>query len=270
MSPSPADQLASVLLVDDHAVIAVPLMMALQASGFGPVVSADVDDLSPEAVLALAASMRPDIVLLDLHLGGNRLGLPMIGPLVEMDAKVILFTATNDPRLIARSLRAGALAVIDKATPFHRLVGALTSLAEGQQLLTEDEREALLEALEANFAEEDARRRPFEALTAREAQILRQLIEGRSPKEIARSEGISLSTVRGHIDRVLAKLGVSSQREALALARAAGWPPTPERFDSSPNLSLDPPISREVEAPGPGRARAATPKEVGGWRPGVV
>ena len=224
MSDGAAGPVASVLLVDDHAVIAVPLMMALEASGFGPVVTADPDDLSQEAVLARAASLGPDIVLLDLHLGAGRLGLPMIDPLTELGAKVILFTASNDPRLIAKSLRAGALAVIDKATPFHRLVAALTQAAAGQPLLADDEREALLEALEANFAEEDALRRPFEALTAREAQVLRLLIDGRSPKEIARIELISLSTVRGHIDRTLSKLGVSSQREALAQARAAGWP----------------------------------------------
>lgn len=217
--------MASVLLVDDHAVIAVPLMMALESSGFGPVVAADPDDLSPEAVLAMAGSVRPDIVLLDLHLGGNRLGLPMIAPLVEMGAKVILFTATKDPRLVARGLRGGAEAVVDKATPFDRLVAALTDLAAGRPLLAEDEREALLEVLEAHFAEEEARLRPFQALTGREDQVLRQLIGGRSPKEIARAEAISVSTVRGHIDRILAKLGVSSQREALAMARAAGWPP---------------------------------------------
>ena len=220
-APAP---LASVLLVDDHAVIAVPLRMALEASGFGPVVTADVDDLSMEAVLATAASVQPDIVLLDIHLGGERLGLPMIAPLVEIGSKVILFTATSDPRLVARGLRGGALAVVDKATPFHRLVAALTDLAAGRPLMTEDEREGLLEVLEAQLAEEEARLRPFEGLTGREAQVLRQLIDGRSPKEIARAEGISVSTVRGHIDRVLAKLSVSSQREALALARAAGWP----------------------------------------------
>ncbi len=217
--------MASVLLVDDHAVIAVPLMMALESSGFGPVVAADPDDLSPEAVLAMAGSVQPDIVLLDDHLAGDRLGLPMITPLVEMGAKVILFTATKDPRLVARGLRGGAEAVVDKATPFHRLVAALSDLAAGRPLMADDEREALLEVLEAHFAEEEARLRPFEALTGREAQVLRQLIDGRSPKEIARAEAISVSTVRGHIDRVLAKLGVSSQREALAMARAAGWPP---------------------------------------------
>lgn len=224
MSSDADAPLASVLLIDDHAVIAAPLLMALKSRGFGPVAAADTEDLSPEAVLALAGSVQPDIVLLDLHLGKGRLGLPMIGPLVDTGAKVILFTASDDPRLLAAALRSGAEAVIDKATPFHRLVAALTGLAAGRPLMADDERTSLLEVLEANFAEEDVRLVPFRALTAREAQVLCHLIDGRSPKEIARQEGISVSTVRGHIDRVLAKLDVSSQREALASARAAGWP----------------------------------------------
>ena len=219
--------LASVLLIDDHAVIASPMLMALQANGFGPVVAADVEDLSEASVTALAGSVRPDIVLLDLHLGEDRLGLPMIAPLVALGAKVILFTASNDPRMLATGLRAGAEAVIDKAMPFHRLVHALTELADGHPLMAEDERATLLDVLEANFAEEDALHQPFRALTAREDQVLRHLIDGRSPKQIARDQGISVSTVRGHIERVLAKLGVSSQREALAAARAAGWPIKP-------------------------------------------
>ncbi len=215
---------ASVLLVDDHAVIAAPLTIALEASGFRPVVAADVEDLTPDAVLATAASLSPDIVLLDLHLGGDRLALPMVAPLVEMGAKVILFTATTDPRLLSAGLRAGAEAIIDKATPFHRLVAALAGLAAGRPILTEDERSGLLATLETDFAEEDARLRPFTTLTAREAQVFRQLIDGQSPKGIAHGQDISVSTVRGHIDRILAKLDVSSQREALALARAVGWP----------------------------------------------
>lgn len=216
--------IASVLLVDDHAVIAVPLKMALESSGFGPVVTMDPEDLTEEAVLATARSMRPDIVLLDVHLGGDHTGLPMVAPLVGLGAKVILFTATNEPRLLATGLRDGAEAVIDKATSFQRLVAALAKLAGGTPLMSEDERTALLEVLQTHLAEEFARVRPFESLTEREAQVLQQLIEGKAPKTIAREMGISVSTVRGHIDRILAKLRVSSQREALAMARAAGWP----------------------------------------------
>ncbi len=54
--------------------------------------------------------------------------------------------------------------------------------------------------------------------------MLAALVAGKAPKTIAHTSGTSVSTVRGHIQRVLAKLDVSSQREALAMARHAGWP----------------------------------------------
>lgn len=218
------DHKASILLVDDHAVIAAPLAMALGASGFGRVEAADPDELDVDAVVAQARAMAADIVLLDLHLGGQRVGLPMVEPLIATGAKVVLFTASTDPALIAAALKAGAEAVIDKAMPFHRLAAALVELSEGREFMAADEREALIEALDLAENEERARLAPFLALTEREAAVLSCLIEGLSPKQIARSEGISVSTVRGHIQHVLSKLDVSSQREALALARAAGWP----------------------------------------------
>ncbi len=224
MASSDEERKASVLLVDNHAVFAVPLAMALRASGFGPVAAADPEDLSMETVVAQARALDVDIVLLDLHLGGGRVGLPMVAPLIGTGAKVVLFTAGTDPLLIACALRAGAEAVIDKAMPFHKLVATLVEVAGGRPLMAPDEREALMEALERSESGEQARSLPFRRLTDREAGVLRRLIQGHSPKEIAHSDGISVSTVRGHIQRVFAKLDVSSQREALAMARAADWP----------------------------------------------
>lgn len=218
------DYRASVLLVDDHAVIAAPLAMALGASGFDRVEAADPENLTLDAVVGQARSMAADIVLLDLHLGEDQVGLPMVAPLIEAGAKVVLFTASNDPHLIACALKAGAEAVIDKAMPFQKLVAALVELSQGRVFMPADEREALIEALEVSQQEDEARFRPFQSLTDREAAVLRRLIAGQSPKAIARADGISVSTVRGHIQRVFTKLDVSSQREALAMARAAGWP----------------------------------------------
>ena len=221
------DERASILLVDDHAVIAAPLAMALGASGFHRVEAADPENLTTDAIVAHARSLQADIVLLDLHLGSGRSGLSMVEPLTETGAKVLLFTASTDPILVATALKAGAEAVIDKAMPFQRLVAALGDLSAGREFMPADEREALIEALERHADAESSRHRPFHLLTDREADVLRSLIDGRSPKQIARAEGISVSTVRGHIQHVLSKLEVSSQREALALARAAGWPGEP-------------------------------------------
>ena len=83
---------------------------------------------------------------------------------------------------------------------------------------------AMLESIARQEEAEQALRRPFRALTDREAEVLSALVKGAAPKQIAAGRGISVSTVRGHIHGVLSKLDVSSQREALAMARHAGWP----------------------------------------------
>lgn len=213
----------SVLLVDDHGVIAEPLKMTLGAYGFDRV-SSVTEDLSPETVIAAAREAEARIVLLDLHLGDHQLGVPMIGPLMELDAKVVLFTASRDPRLIAAGLRAGAEAVIDKGMAFDRLVSVLADLAAGRELMPAEEREALISAFEGQFQDENDLRAPFDTLTEREAHVLRRLIAGAAPKDIARGDGIRVSTVRGHLEKIFAKLGVSGQREAIVAAREAHWP----------------------------------------------
>jgi DNA-binding CsgD family transcriptional regulator len=79
-----------------------------------------------------------------------------------------------------------------------------------------------LESLERHQVAERALQKPFEALTKREKDVFAALVTGAAPKQIAHVNGITIHTVRGHIQRVLSKLDVSSQREALAMARHAG------------------------------------------------
>ncbi len=221
----------SVLVVDDHGVVASAVAVALRANGFDPVVVVDSTDLSADAVLDAARREQPDIVLLDLYLGRELTSLPMIGPLITTGARVLLFTSSTDARLLAAGLRAGAEAVVDKSTSFDQVLATLQRLGSGEPAMTHEERAALLEELEGGVDPVDDHRR-FDLLTPRESQVLHRLIEGDSPKGIAHSEGISVSTVRGHIERILAKLDVNNQREALALARVSGWPPseTPHRY----------------------------------------
>ena len=212
-----------VLLVDDHGIIAEPLKLALGAYGFDRV-SSIAEELRLDRVLAAAREVDAGIVLLDLHLGNDQLGVPMIGPLIDMGAKVVLFTASREPRLIAAGLRAGAEAVIDKAMAFDRLVSALVNLASGAELMPPQEREALIAAFEEQFQDEDRLRTSFATLTDRESEVLRRILAGDSPKAIARSDGLSLSTVRGHLRNIYSKLGVQGQREAIVAAREARWP----------------------------------------------
>ena len=126
--------------------------------------------------------------------------------------------------LIGRCLERGAETVLDKAMSFERLVAALHRLISGGCAMTDEERSALLESVERHDAAATALHKPFQALTQREAEVFAALVAGAAPKHIAHVNGITVYTVRGHIQRVLSKLDVGSQREALAMARHAGWP----------------------------------------------
>lgn len=207
--------------------MASALAIALRHSGFDSTSSVHPDELE----LGEGPVPRPlapgDIVLLGLLYGDGRSALPLIRPLAERGCRVIVMTVQDGLPLVGECLRLGAEAVLSKEMSFEKLIGSLGRLVEGGDVVTDDDQRALLESVERHEEAELALTRPFSMLTGREAEVLASLVDGTSPKQIARGAGISISTVRGHIQRTLGKLDVSSQREALAMAREAGWPPAP-------------------------------------------
>lgn len=221
-APTPLGPL--ILVVDAHGLIASSLAIALRHAGFQHVVAIDPDDLDLDAGATAVEPAAGDIVLVGLLYGDGRTALPLIRPLAERGCRVMVMASDQGLSLFGECLHQGAEAVLDKAMSFERLVEVVQRLSCGGCAITQDERLALLESVERHEAVERALHRPFEALTEREAEVLSALVIGSGPKQIAHLNGISVSTVRGHIQRVLSKLDVSSQREALAMARHAGWP----------------------------------------------
>ena len=211
-----------VLIVDAHALIASSLAMALRHAGFERVATLDPGELDLDAP---PVDLSPgDLALVGLLYGDGRTTLPLIAGLADRGCRVIVMASQQGLPLTGECLHRGAETVVDLAIPFERLVEALRRLSAGGHALTEDERTALLETVERHEAAERALHRPFQGLTERESKVFAALVEGLAPKQIARRDGIAISTVRGHIHGVLSKLEVSSQREALAMARHAGWP----------------------------------------------
>jgi two-component system, NarL family, nitrate/nitrite response regulator NarL len=211
-----------VLIVEDHALLTEVLALAMRLQGFEEVHTAPPDDTSPETVLALAAEVRPEVVLLDLHLGG-RLGIPMIGPLIDGGARVLILTGSQDRDLLAECLEAGAAGLFDKSQPFDNLMSIISDAAIGLTVLKPSAREELLAELRGRRRDERDRQALFESLSRREREVLMALVDGRSAEDIAASLGVSVATVRTHIQSVLRKLGVNSQLAAVALARRSGW-----------------------------------------------
>ena len=215
-----------VLIVDAHALIASSLAMALRHAGFDPVATIDPHDLERDLGDdgTPAQPIAGDLVLVGLLYGDGRTSLRLIGRLADRGCRVIVMASDQGLPLIGECLHQGAETVVNIAIPFEKLVEVLRRLTAGGHALTEEEREALLESIERHEAAERALHQPFQGLTERESKVFAALVEGLAPKQIAHRDGIAISTVRGHIHGVLTKLEVSSQREALAMARHAGWP----------------------------------------------
>jgi two-component system nitrate/nitrite response regulator NarL len=215
------DSFPRVLIVDDHEVLTEALALALRLEGFDHVAVAG--DFTTEGVLEAAEKAEADIVLLDLHLGGSGSSVPLIAPLVAWGVRVLILTAEQAPHLLAECLEAGAAGLFDKVQPFDHLAHLIRDVAQGRTVLEPTARAQLVGALRQHRAEETARLEAFSHLTARENDVLRLLLDGRSADEIAAARSVSMSTVRGHIRLILQKLGVNSQLAAVVLAHRAGW-----------------------------------------------
>ena len=215
----------AVLLVEDHELLAQSVGLALGAEGGRVLVSALA---SLDAVLAEAQEPAPDVVLLDLDLGGSvGDGVALIAPLRRLGARVVVVTGSREEHRHGLCLEQGADAVLDKSTGLDELLQAVLLTAAGGSPLDEGRRHHLLTALRRRRAASLRRLEPFERLTPRERQVLGCLVEGVPAEAIARSWVVSEATVRTQIRGVLTKLGVSSQLAAVAAARAAGWSADP-------------------------------------------
>jgi DNA-binding NarL/FixJ family response regulator len=212
---------ARVLVVEDHQLLAQSVVLALKAEGFAVDLA---DGLDAAGIMDAAEASRPDVVLLDLDIGGD-LGtsLSIIAPLKATGARVVMVTGVTDRARLAACVEAGAIGLISKAEPFEQLIEGIKEAVELGMLLSAAQRDELLGELRRQRAADGERLRRFEQLTKRESEVLAALMDGRSAEQIAGKWFVSLATVRSQIRSLLLKLGVNSQLSAVALARQARW-----------------------------------------------
>jgi DNA-binding NarL/FixJ family response regulator len=204
-----------VVIVDDHALIAGALAVALCAEG----VSASV--MAPEVVTGRLDEPAPPggLVLLDLDLGDGRDGAELVPRLRRAGWRVLLVTGSADEVRVAMAVAAGAVGRVAKSAPFDQLVTTVVHVAEGRSLLADDERDRLRGLAASAAREREDLLARFAQLTPRERQIADLLGNGRRPAAIAAEFVVSVATVRTQIRSILAKLEVTSQLEVAALAR---------------------------------------------------
>jgi DNA-binding NarL/FixJ family response regulator len=205
-----------VLVVDEHAVVAAGLQLALSERSWHVETS---DGPSAGDVIDHAREFQPRCVLLDTQMrNGIGSGIELIRPLVSTGSQVVMLTAERRRSVLAQCLEAGAAGWIGIGAGLDEVDSTIGLVIEGHPIIGRTARAELLERLRTERAQALRAQATFEQLTQREALVLAAMMEGLSADEIARSHFVAVTTVRSQIRSVLQKLGVRSQLAAVALA----------------------------------------------------
>lgn len=212
------DERLRVMIVEDHAVFAEALAMALETSGRLRCVG--VASTAREAI-TLAARAQPDRVVMDLGLGEED-GTSLTRELLvrHPDLRILVLTGqTPSAPLVRVAVDAGAAGFLHKAVSLDVVVDAVGSLSAGCLTVDRQTVTTLCAPAPPTTSRGDG---PPGLLTRREHDILELLGSGVDLQNASRHLGISVNTSRGYVKNLYRKLGVHSQLELLAVARKRG------------------------------------------------
>jgi two-component system, NarL family, response regulator NreC len=204
-----------VLIVDDHAVVRAGLRLLLDAETDIETVGEAGD--AREAIFE-ARSTKPDVVLMDVVLGGKS-GIEVTPELLheQPEAKVLILSMQDDPRYVREAFAAGACGYVLKEAADAELVSAVREVARGGSYVDPalGARMAAADAAATQAAEEDP-------LSDREREVLRLLALGHTNQEIAQMLYISVRTAETHRAHIMRKLGLDTRAELVRYALAHG------------------------------------------------
>lgn len=209
-----------VLLVDDHTLFRSGIKSLLDRQPGFAVVGEAGDGLEG---VKRASSLRPDVVLLDLHMSGMS-GLEALKLLTEEvpQSQVLMLTVSEDADDLLEALRRGAVGYLLKNIETDVLVDAIRRAAEGESVISPAMTGKLVRGLRTLGSEPVGGDKEKEKLTPREREILGLIARGDSNKEIARELDLAESTVKIHVQGILRKLHLTSRVQAAVYAVERG------------------------------------------------
>lgn len=211
-----------VLLVDDQGLFREALATLLGLHSQLEIVGEAADG---EAGVALAQTLRPDVVLMDLRMPGMS-GVEATRRLRSLvpEARVLVLTTFEDDDEVLAAIEVGAAGYMLKASPAEKLVEAICTVMRGGSPLEPSVASKVMAELArlSRRQSEERCQRLADPLSARELEVLRALCEGLSNKEIGSKLGLTEGTVKNHMTQVLSKLGVLDRTQAALRAHALG------------------------------------------------
>jgi DNA-binding NarL/FixJ family response regulator len=204
-----------VVVVDDHMVFREGLRALLGR----------VDDIeivgeaaTTQEAIEVTEAVRPDVVLMDLHLPGDGGEVATTTILASHpEVGVLALTMHSDDTHLRHALQAGARGYLLKDAEPDAIIRAIVAVNEGQAIFDPGIAQRVIAATGTSDAE-----RPFPVLTEREYEILDRLARGLPNNAISARMGISIKTVQNNVSTILLKLGAADRAQAVAVARDAG------------------------------------------------
>jgi DNA-binding NarL/FixJ family response regulator len=212
-----------VLLVDDQSLLRVGFRMILEAEPDIEVVGEAADGA---AGVSMTSALHPDVVLMDVRMPGtDGIAATRLITTASPAPKVLILTTFDLDEYVFAGLRAGASGFLLKDAPPDELLTAIRTVAGGDAVLAPTATRRLIDQfapLLPDPGQQQDRDAVLSKLTDREKAVFAQLAAGRSNREIAADLHLSEGTVKIHVGRILAKLGLRDRVQAVVLAYESG------------------------------------------------
>jgi DNA-binding NarL/FixJ family response regulator len=217
---SPDEEAVRVLLVDDDDLMRAGLRGVLSSDESIEVVGEESDGRHAVYRTRLA---KPDVILMDVRMPDLD-GISATREVLEAfpEARVVILTTFEEDEYIFGALAAGASGFLLKRTAPEDLIAAIHTIAAGDSLLSPSVTSRVIERMSAAPAPGGAADARLEELTGREREVLELVARGLSNAEIAEALVVEPSTVKTHVARILAKLGLRDRVQAVIFAYEHG------------------------------------------------
>ena len=204
------------MLVDDHTMLRHGLRHTLRERGLDVIGEAS----NGRSGVQIVRELKPDVVVMDLDMPQMN-GIEATRAILETDpgARVLMLTISTDDDDVLDALAAGACGYLLKTSPPDEVVRAIEAAHAGDSAISPRIASRLVQHVRVSAGRPQA---PPSALTPRELEILRLIVEGRENSEIADILVISLATAKNHVAHVLGKLGMQNRVQAAVYAVRSG------------------------------------------------